>query len=359
MREFLEIWYEYRGPRWCSEQLGRNVECVKQTAHVMGLNYRLARQERIRKYLAERLKVDGWKRCSECLELSEGKVRLWAKKLGVEGPPDDRGAKPTELTEEQRRAVLEGYPGKSAWVLAAETGLTAEVVIGFLKREGGYQGAGRRASTVVDKGFFRWSNDFAYVLGYMYADGSVGEYPKVDSDSHRKRSLTYSSITSKDEQILRDIGERMGLRSTPKSNWRKKSQFSDEIREYWCLSTSCRWVYERWTEYGLRPRKSFEGMEIPKVPEEFVMHFVRGFFDGDGSRSEDGYGVKFGCTDQAFMEWLRDVAVGVVGGNIPKMSVLENETPFFSFVVCAGRAKKLYEWMAPGEGDLRLERKWA
>ena len=86
---------------------------------------------------------------------------------------------------------------------------------------------------------------------------------------------------------------------------------------------------------------------------------MRGFFDGDGSKSRDGYSVKFGCTDKLFVEWLRSVVVGIVGGNTPKISVADNKTKFFSFVVYAGRAKKLLEWMAPDKSDLRLERKWA
>lgn len=359
MREFLGKWYCEKGPSWCAERLGRKVENVKQMAHTMGLNYRTARQERIRRYLSDRLLLDGWKGASEVLRLSDGKVRLWAKKLGIDGPPDDRGNSPTELLNEQEKAVLTGYPEKSPWELAKETGLTGDIVIGFLKRRGLYQGFDRRASRVVNKEFFRWSNDFAYVLGYMYADGSVGEYEKIDSDSHSVRKLTYSSITSKDEQILRDIGERMRLRSKPKSHWRKKSQFSDEIRMYWCLTTSCRWVYDRWLEYGLKPRKSFDGMDVPKVPDKFMNHFVRGFFDGDGYRTNDGYGVRFGGTDRVFMEWLRDVVMRVVGGEMPKISVMENSTRFFSFSIYADRAKKLYEWMAPEESDLRLERKWA
>ena len=269
-----------------------------------------------------------------------------------------RGAKPTTLTGEQESLILSSYPSKSTNEIASVLGLSNDIVIGFLKRRGTYLGFDRRIGSSVDRRFFRWSSDFAYVFGYMCADGSMGEYPKTDSDGRKKRRLTYCSITSKDEQILKDIGKRMGLKMSPKVCVKRKHQRTMETARYWCLSTSCRWVFDKWAEHGLRPRKSYEGMNVPKVPKEFVKHFVRGFFDGDGSKSKNGYSVSFGGTDRRFMLWLRDVVVGVIGGRMPSLSEEERKTRFFRFSVYADRAGKLLEWMSPGESDLRLERKW-
>lgn len=359
MREFLKQWYCEKGPSWCAVQLREPYENVKQIAHVMGLNYRLARQERIRKYLSENLIANGWKQATLDLGLSDGKVRQWAKNFGIAEPPDDRGSKPTELSEDQRKVILEMYPHDSSNIIAASMGLTNDIVIGFLQRSGKYVGAERRSDKAVDKSRFEWSNDFAYVLGYMYADGSVGEYPRSDSDGRRKRKLTTSSITSKDEHILWDIRERMGWKAKPFSFIKRKSKNSTELGKYWHIATSCRWVFNRLVKCGLKPRKSFDGMEIPNVPEKYLRHFVRGFFDGDGSRHRDSGYISFGCTDERFMVWLRDVVVGVVGGQIPKMSIADNATAFYSFVVCSDRADKLSDWMSPGDRDLRLHRKWA
>lgn len=351
MKEFLQKWYEAKGPIWCSEQLKKSHGIIRQTAHMMGLNYRKAKQDRIRIHLSERLLVDGWKKVEMDLGLSEGTAYLWAKKLGIKGPSDARGAKPAELSEDQRRAILEQYPLKSTDVIADSTGLTNDIVIGFLQRNGRYIGFDRRVDVVIDKSRFEWSNDLAYVLGYMYADGSVGEYPKSDCDGRRKRKLATSSITSKDEHILWDIRERMGWKAKPCS-------FDRNGETYWHIATSCRWVFNQWVKLGVKPRKSFEGMEIPKVPDSLLQHFIRGFFDGDGSKRKDDYVVKFGCTDELFMMWFRNIVIDVVGGKAPKMSVAHNATEFYSFVVCADRAKKLLEWMKPGDGDLRLHRKW-
>jgi len=250
------------------------------------------------------------------------------------------------------------YPVSSTNELASVSGLSNDIVIGFLKRKRVYIGFNRRAGISVDRKFFRWSNDFAYVFGYMCADGSLGEYPRSDSDGHKERRLTYCTITSKDEQILRDIGKRMGLRTKPHSFVKRKHQKTTETARYWCLSTSCRWVFDKWIEYGLKPRKSYVGIGEPQVPEKLVQHFVRGFFDGDGSKSKTGYSVAFGCTDRRFLAWLRSIVVRVVGGRIPKLSEEARKTPFFRFSVYSDRARRLLGWMAPDGLDLRLERKW-
>ena len=92
-----------------------------------------------------------------------------------------RGNSPTELTVAQRDTVLRQYPGRSCVAIGKNVGLSRDVVEGFLRRKGLYLGFRRRASLVVSQKFFdEWSEDLAYVLGFMYADGSIGEYPKKD-----------------------------------------------------------------------------------------------------------------------------------------------------------------------------------
>ena len=262
-----------------------------------------------------------------------------------------RGKVPTELSVAQRDAVLTQYPGKSCVTIGKEVGLSRDVVGGFLKRRGLYLGFKRRAFISVNQRFFDgWSEDMAYVLGFMYADGSVGEYQKKDSDGRRKRTLPYSSITSKDVQILEDIAEKMGLKTSP-------CPFERDGKTYFLLTTSCRWVFEKWLELGVIPRKTYEGMRIPDVPESELSHFVRGFFDGDGSRSVDGYSVSFGCADLNFLDWLADRILEVVFGRKPTLSK-DKARDFWRLPFYADRARKLYEWMKPTENGLRLERKW-
>lgn len=156
MKEFLVTHYESKGPKWCAERTGRSEGCVKVAATKMGLNYARAKRERIRRYLRDNLEELGWKRCSLELGLAEVTTRRWAKKFGIQGPPDGRGAKPTKLTHEQVSIIRSDYPQLSTDALAKRIGLTNDIVIGFLKREGSYLGFSRRSELVVDKDFFEW-----------------------------------------------------------------------------------------------------------------------------------------------------------------------------------------------------------
>jgi hypothetical protein len=309
------------------------------------------RKEAIRSFLLKRLKIDGWKQSSIQLKLSEGIVRKWAKKFKIEGPPDQRGSKPTNLTEEQKSIIYNMYPQISTSKIAPLINSTNDIVIGFIKRNGKYVGFNRRADTSVDKSFFKWSNDLAYVLGYMWADGTTGKYFKKGY-GRKDRIMPICGISSKDKQILDDIRIRMGLKAKP-------CPCVVKGKTYWALSTNCVWVYEKFKRYGLIQRKSFVGVGIPKIPKRFVRHFVRGFFDGDGTRSKDGYRMGFGCTDKRFMVWLKCRIIEVVGGKAPKISKTPNKTTFFSFNIYAQRARKLYKWMSPNGIDLRLIRKWS
>lgn len=44
-------------------------------------------------------------------------------------------------------------------------------------------------------------------------------------------------------------------------------------------------------QHGIVPRKSFIDNEYPKIPDEYFVHFLRGYFDGDGSvfKTSQGY----------------------------------------------------------------------
>ncbi|GLV64248.1 hypothetical protein Bmyc01_29180 [Bacillus mycoides] len=44
--------------------------------------------------------------------------------------------------------------------------------------------------------------------------------------------------------------------------------------------------------HGIMPCKSFN-IEFPFVPEEFLHHFVRGYFDGDGYVNYEAYTVSY------------------------------------------------------------------
>ncbi len=117
----------------------------------------------------------------------------------------------------------------------------------------------------INMNFFkRWSNSMAYILGYVYADGSI----------RIRNSGSEVTIKSKDKSILSKMNFLMESSYPIHKELRTKNYI-------YVLSISRKALVKDLVSLGLTPKKSFT-MKFPTVPSEFFFHFVRGYFDGDG-----------------------------------------------------------------------------
>jgi len=195
-------------------------------------------------------------------------------------------------------------------------------------------------STRVQADFFdSWTAESAYVLGFIYADGSLGK----DKISLYQNELYYLEMLQKLMGIKAKIhphGERCHVLSF------QNGHLADRLREI-----------------GIRSRKSFGHMVFPVgLPDDLYHHFFRGFFDGDGSVGVYGQWKSlrvslFGQRD--FIEKIfNDVSrqIGTTGGGVRKATSKRSD-----FFTCSwGKledAKKIFDWMYRDAGNLFLERK--
>lgn len=118
----------------------------------------------------------------------------------------------------------------------------------------------------------------AYVTGFIYADGAIEDV--------RKSSRTcYLVIGIGDHDLLLDIRRTMSSNHNiyiKKASWSKfpgnKIYLSKKL---YVLRIGSKSIFEDLTKLGLTPRKSLT-LKFPNVPEEYLSHFIRGYFDGDG-----------------------------------------------------------------------------
>ncbi len=114
--------------------------------------------------------------------------------------------------------------------------------------------------------FSKWSSKMAWVLGYIYTDGNI----------HPQAQGTYClSIPSIDLSLLQNI--RKAMNSThpiKKMEQNQKFIYKIFITRQQINNDLCR--------LGITPRKSLT-ISFPNVPDNFLPHFIRGIFDGDGS----------------------------------------------------------------------------
>ena len=122
---------------------------------------------------------------------------------------------------------------------------------------------------VNEKFFEKWSPDMAYVLGYIYADGSLNDSPYMRGK--------YIQITSIDEDSIQRI--KKWLNSEHKIT-RKKSNFIGG-KICFILRIGSHKIYNDLFGFGLYPNKSLT-VNFPKIPKKYLGHFIRGYFDGDG-----------------------------------------------------------------------------
>lgn len=130
----------------------------------------------------------------------------------------------------------------------------------------------------VNEDFFKtWSPKMAYVLGFIYADGSV-------EDCRESSRTCYLLLSNNDLDLLNDISTAM---SSEKSVQIRKPRLTKiKGKEYWCKTSYVvrignKKIYEDLIHLGLCSRKSLV-IQLPEMPERFFSYFLRGYFDGDG-----------------------------------------------------------------------------
>ena len=121
---------------------------------------------------------------------------------------------------------------------------------------------------VNDAFFDRWSAEMSYVLGFLYADGSLedasyirGKYLRVTNTDRDRIEAIRKSLDSAHTIVQHDKG----------GNYKRR----------YLLRIGNSKIYDRLFALGLTPHKSLT-MKLPKVPTKHFGSFVRGYFDGDG-----------------------------------------------------------------------------
>lgn len=109
----------------------------------------------------------------------------------------------------------------------------------------------------------------AYVLGFIYSDGCIGEY---------NHSYRIDIVQHKDEEYLIDKIQQL-FPFFKKSNYTNKGMAFELVNNQKAL-------FEDLKALGVYPNKSNENrynLRFPNIAKELQSHFIRGYFDGDGS----------------------------------------------------------------------------
>ena len=133
--------------------------------------------------------------------------------------------------------------------------------------------SGRKRKYVVNHNFFNDINseEKAYILGFVYADGSI-------SDVNNTLNI---SLKASEKSFLEEINQLMESNYKlflSKGRYNSSCPITDKIR----LSICSKQIVNDLISIGCIPRKS-DTLQFPKIREDLLCHFMRGYFDGDGT----------------------------------------------------------------------------
>ncbi len=118
-----------------------------------------------------------------------------------------------------------------------------------------------------DSYFKTWSNEMAYFLGFIAADGHV----------RPQNNLLMINIIDSDRHIIESMKKSLGypgpLLAVNKKHGQKQVLLRMVSKE----------MIEDLVGMGFNSNKTYDFDWIKGMPDEYVHHFVRGMFDGDGS----------------------------------------------------------------------------
>lgn len=107
----------------------------------------------------------------------------------------------------------------------------------------------------------------AYFLGFFFADGYNNE----------KQGRVVISLAQKDEDFLQMLSDAIHGQKRSLLRWQNKS------RHIVCMSISSRYLSRKIASLGAPQKKTFLIRWPTFFPYVLLRHFVRGYFDGDGS----------------------------------------------------------------------------
>jgi hypothetical protein len=130
-----------------------------------------------------------------------------------------------------------------------------------------------------EKFFSSWTPEMAYVLGVIYTDGCLSYRKQLTKTTTRR--LPSLSIAQKEPEFLKKILVLMDCNA--KIHFRERKKYGNTVAgAIYSFNIDCTPIYTDLLKLGLSPNKSLN-VKFPEMPPEYVRHFIRGCWDGDGT----------------------------------------------------------------------------
>ena len=140
-----------------------------------------------------------------------------------------------------------------------------------------YNPQNQRLYIINDDYFDNIGHNQAYLLGFIAADGTVNK-----NDNSIKIALS-----SVDKSFLEEMKKELKS-NAPISDFEDKNGFKHSEFRFSSVK-----IKQRLANFGIIPNKTYESFFPQNIPNEYLIDFIRGYFDGDGSVSMAGSSLRF------------------------------------------------------------------
>jgi len=198
------------------------------------------------------------------------------------------------------------------------------------------------------------TQDKAYILGLLYSDGSNG----------LSKGTISLSLQEDDREILEQI--RITVNSSKPLeyiDYSNKNDFGYHYKNQYRLLFFSIHMCRTLNDIGMIPNKSLK-LQFPNIPSELYSHFIRGYFDGDGSlvqsiKNDNNHPILVTLTStKSFCNTVSNIIQEVLGVHscITEASCRNGITNVLSI---SGRnvCKKFLDWIYQ-DANLYMQRKY-
>jgi intein-encoded DNA endonuclease-like protein len=119
----------------------------------------------------------------------------------------------------------------------------------------------------------------AYLLGFLYGDGTICTYLSLN----KRKYTTKLSIQENDKDLIYSLHNNFPFFNVREFDY---SKYNKNSCKQVSISKTSKELYDDLLLNGLYPRKSYENKDkifLPNIDNNLTQHFIRGFFDADGS----------------------------------------------------------------------------
>jgi intein/homing endonuclease len=141
----------------------------------------------------------------------------------------------------------------------------------------------------------------AYWLGYLYADGCIhsNNYEvSMNTIDYEHCEKFKKAIGATNHKIINTEDKRFQTAKTLYQFTIKDKQLHEDLIKWGCI-----------------PQKSLKIEKIPNIPRDYVNHFIRGYFDGDGSlhylQGSNNFRISFLGTKSFLEDLQKELQVNV------------------------------------------------